>query len=167
MPRPIRPVFILTFLLSFSTILLQRGIFFLLKEYYQISETRSLLIALVTGAIYVAGASLSHPFARRLPERRALLWLLAGLFACVAAGLVLRDFWSLAVIVTVFNLLVGMTWPIVESFATSGQNARQASQSVGGFSMSWSLALPLSIWAGGHLIAAGPRVLFVSALLLL
>ena len=167
MPRLIRPVFVLTFLLSFATILLQRGIFFLFKEYYQISETCSLLLALVTGAIYVAGACLSHPLARHIPERRALLCLLAGLVGCAGAGLGTRDFWALAAIITIFSMLVGMIWPIVESFVTSGQNAQQASKSVGGFSMSWSLALPLSVWTSGHLIAAGPRILFMAALLFL
>ena len=167
MPRLIHPVFALTFLLSFAAILLQRGLFFLFKEYYQISPTKSLLLALVTGAIYVAGASLSQPFTRRLPERRALLCLLAGLLICTGSGLVTRHFWALVISFTVFSMLVGMIWPIVESFATAGQNAQQASRSVGGFSMSWSLALPLSIWAGGHLIAAGPRALFVAALLFL
>ncbi len=167
MSSMLQPVILLTFVLSFAAILIQRGIFFFFNEHHHLSGTQSLLVALVTGAVYVGGACLSHRFTRRVPERRALLLLLGGLAACAAACWFLRGFAAMAAAFTIFSLLTGMTWPVVESFAASVQDARAASRSIGVFSISWSLALPLSVWASGPLIKAGGGWLFAAAVLLL
>jgi MFS family permease len=167
MPRSLKPVLAATFMLSFAAILLQRGIFFFLKEYCQATGMQSLLVALVTGAVYVVGAFLSHRFTRRVPERRALLFLVGGMAACAGACLGVRGIPAFTAVLTVFSLLVGMAWPVMESYATAGLAPQAASRSVGLFSVSWSLALPLSVWAGGHLIGRGQRGLFAAAIVLL
>jgi hypothetical protein len=59
----------LTFIESFSTLLLERGIYFYTRERFAFSASDNLWLALAFGVLYASGAAASHPLARLGGER--------------------------------------------------------------------------------------------------
>src|SRR5690349_18988832 len=69
----------LSFVESFATILLERGLYFFSHERLGYSETENLALAAGFGATYTVGATLSHVLSRRAGDRATLFWTLGVL----------------------------------------------------------------------------------------
>ncbi|MCX5661374.1 MAG: MFS transporter [Planctomycetota bacterium] len=150
----------LSFIESFATVLVERGVYFYSHERLAFDDAANLWLAFGIGAFYVLGALLSHRLAVRLGERRLLLLLLLG---HLASHILLLTVPHLVPFVVVNLLLAGFTgakWPIIESYINAGLDAKQTSRAVGQFNLSWSLAVPFSMAAVGPLIAWQPSSLF-------
>jgi MFS family permease len=157
-------VLVLSFIESFATILLERAIYFYSHERLGYSRAQNLGLALVFGVTYASGAAASHPLARRLGDRRALIasvlvLLLLHLLIAAAPGGVLLPIGFAAV-----GFFEGTKWPVVESYVGAGLEPGQQVGAVGRFNVTWALAVPLALAASGPLIASGePTLLFLSA----
>lgn len=154
-------VLVLSFVESFGTILLERAIYFFSHERLHYSETQNLVLALCFGVPYTLGAALSHPFARRVGDLRALRLIILGLLA--AHVWVALWPWGASLIVgfAIIGLLEGGKWPIIESYVGAGLGASEQLGAVGRFNVSWALAVPLAIALAGPIIASGwPEALF-------
>lgn len=152
-----------TFLEMFSTILVERAVYFYSHDELQFSQEENLWLALAFGCLYVVGALASHPLALRRRERPVLLAAVVaqvGFFALLAS-------WTWPVVLFVGNaalgFLNGLKWPIIESYVSAGRDPRGTSRAVGAFNVTWASTVPLSLVAAGPIIAWWARGLFVLA----
>ena len=153
----------ITFIESFATILVERGVYFYTRGVLGYSDADNLWIALGLGLAYIVGASASHSLALRLGERRLALLSVAGQ---LLAHLVLLASPRGAVLVAgvvAVGLFNGLKWPVIESYVAAGRSPLHVSRAIGRFNMAWSSAVPLSLAAAGPIIAWRPSVLFVLA----
>jgi len=91
---------LIPFLEGFSTVLMERGIYFYAHRYLHFSGVLNLALAPAFGGAYVAGALSSHHLCRRWGEGRFMRWCLFGQVV-FHGGLFLRP--------TVVGVFVGMT----------------------------------------------------------
>ncbi|MEO0588314.1 MAG: MFS transporter, partial [Planctomycetota bacterium] len=156
-------LYVLTFVESVATILLERGVYFFTTERLGFGEVSNLTLALCFGVAYAVGALASHSVAERVGERRLLLGSLIGL-AVVHAGIAA---WPtglpIAVGFTLIGLGSGLKWPVVESFLGAGLDERQMRRALGRFNVTWSTAVPLTVGAAGLLVAFAPAWVFFAA----
>jgi hypothetical protein len=148
---------------SFSTVLVQRGVYFYTREALGFGENQNLLLALGMGAVYVIGALLSHRVAKRFGERQALLGALIGQVAMLVSVWQGPRGWLLASGSLLFSGLNGMMWPIVESYISAGRTPLAASRAIGRFNIAWSVPVPLAIWSSGPIIRHLDSGLFLFA----
>lgn len=153
---------LLTFLESFASMMVQRGVYFFCRHRLGFSDVENLWLALVFGATYVVGALSSHPLAVRLREKPLLI----GTLAAQLVLHVLLGIWASpgAVFVSVGLLgwLNGCKWPLVESYASAGHDPRHTAHAVGRFNLSWAMAGPVALVAAGPLIAFRANALFLA-----
>jgi predicted MFS family arabinose efflux permease len=160
-------VLILSFVESFSTIVLERGIYFYSHERLHFTQNENLWLALGFGVFYIAGALASHRLARGLGERRALGACLGALLALHIAITWVPSGPMLVVGFALVGLLEGAKWPVVESYVAAGLGPREQLRAIGRFNLSWALAVPLALGLSGPLMAlGGPRALFGITVLL-
>ncbi|MEI7901808.1 MAG: hypothetical protein WCK89_16260 [bacterium] len=153
----------LTFVESFVTILIERGVYFYTCHTLGFSDRDNLLLALAFGLVYAATAVVSHWCTKWWGERN-LLWL--TLFSQLVVTLAMAALPSAGVVVAgtiLLGGLYGLKWPVLESYMLAGDTPSRAVSTVGRFSMSWSIAIPLALAAAGPLIGAGRIWLFLAA----
>ena len=153
---------VLTFLQSFGSVLLSRGVYFYTHDRLAWGRAENLLLGLAYGVVYIAGAWISHAVAARAGERRALLGVLALL---VAAHLVIY-FWpsgtSLALGLPAISFLLGIKWPIIESYMSAGETPSELLRTSARYNVTWASSVPLGLAASGSLIASpNPELLFL------
>ncbi|MCG3179336.1 MAG: hypothetical protein BIFFINMI_01670 [Phycisphaerae bacterium] len=157
----LRRLLAITFIESFATIVVERGIYFFTENRLGFTASANLWLALAFGVTYVVGAVFSHRVSRRLGERRLLGLMLLGQ-TLAHAGLAVN-----AGPVAVFLLsgaiggLNGMKWPLIESYVSAGRGPKQAAAAVGQFSIAWAASVPLALVATGPLIRWLPAGMFV------
>lgn len=160
MNRPLRVLWI-TFIESFATICVERGVYFLAHEHLNFTAQMNLYLALAFGVTYVVGALASHKTALRFSERSLLLACLTGMFVCHVA----MATWIHPVMIfagtTALGAINGMKWPVLESYVGAGLTPKLSSQAIGRFNIAWSSAVPLCLVAAGPLINYDPRAIFL------
>lgn len=160
----LRRILWLTFVESFGTILLERGLYFYTNDILHFSDTQNLWLALAFGVTYVAAAAGSHRAAVRFGERRVLLtslWLLLGLHLAL---MLIQSPVALVAAFPLVGALQGLKWPIVESFVSAGRGPSELVRVLGRFNTSWAIAVPLALASSGTLIASAfPGALFAAA----
>jgi MFS family permease len=162
-----RRLLLVTFLESFGTVLLERGIYFFTADRLRYSEPENLWLALAFGVAYVGGALASHRLTTRWKERSVLLGTLVALLLLHAA--LSRDTHSRSVrfLFPLIGLLQGLKWPVVESFISAGRSPAELVRLLGQFNVSWALSVPAALIAAGPIIASGrPELFFESAALI-
>jgi MFS family permease len=160
-------ILVLSFVESFATILLERGIYFYSHEQLGFSETDNLWLALCFGVVYALGALSSHRLTRSVSERQALVACLVGLLVVHVAVASSPSGWVLGVGFTLVGLLEGAKWPIIESYVASGLAPREQLGAIGRFNLSWALAVPIALGLTGPIISSGhPRWLFALTVVL-
>lgn len=160
MPLPLFLLMTMTVLESVASALIQTGIFFYTQHRLGFTATDNLLLAVLHGSVYIAGALASHPVSARLGERRTLLTIL-GIQATVTAALPwLPGSAAIWFGSPVLLALYGVKWPVVETFVVAGRTPRQASRVIGRFNVTWSTATAMMGLGMGALIALGASPLF-------
>src|SRR5687768_7419474 len=114
-----RRLLLVTFLESFGTVLLERGLYFFTSDRLRYSEQQNLWLALSFGVAYVGGALVSHRLAERSKERSVLLGSLVALFVLHVALALDANLRSVSLVFPVIGLLQGLKWPVVESFISA------------------------------------------------
>ena len=161
----------ITFLESFAAVLLQRAIFFYTKDRLDFSDLANLCLALVAGVTYVAGALLSHAISARAGERRTLWAVIAGqlLVSGIVAGFVhvVADVAATSVLlfvaIGVLGALMGVKWPLIESYTSAGLAPAASARAIGRFNFAWASSIPVSLAVAGPLIATSRWALFAVA----
>jgi hypothetical protein len=142
-----------TFLESFATICVERGIYFFTEHELAFSDAANLWLALLFGLFYIAGALTSHRLAHRTSEKHVLAFTLVGQAVVVAA----LAAWPVPVMVYVSGALLGWLngtkWPVVESYVSAGLTPRRTASVIGRFNVCWAVAVPSSLVVAGPMIA--------------
>ena len=154
---------VITFIESFATICVEKGIFFYAEDVLGFSEALNLWVALAFGAAYVAGAFASHRVAARIGEKRLLIVTVAGQLVVHLALTFHAGEAAVFVGSAMIGLLNGLKWPVVESYVTAGHSPRMVSRTLGRFNVTWASAVPISVALAGTIIGAWPRGLFALA----
>ncbi len=158
---------LVSFLESFGTVLLERGIYFFTADRLRYSEPQNLTLALCFGVAYVVGALASHRLTTRWKERSVLLGCLSGLL--VLHVLLSLDTHSRSVpfVFPLIGLLQGLKWPPIESFVSAGRSPAELVRLLGQFNVAWAFAVPAALVVAGPIIASGrPEAFFECAALL-
>jgi hypothetical protein len=154
-------VLVLSFLESFATILLERGMYFFSHERLGYSEAENLWLAAGFGLTYAVGAASSHVLARRIGDRATLACTISALTALHVAMQYAPSGWFLTLGFVLVGLCEGAKWPVVESYVACGLGPAAQLGAVGRFNISWAAAVPLALVATGPIVAhAEPRALF-------
>ena len=141
-----------TFVQSFATILLERGLYFYTEDQLGFSDTANLALALMFGSCYALGAFSSAALTRRRGERLTLFGALAGLgVLCLILALFPQPV-VLCIAYAGIGLLIGIKWPIIESYVTAGATPDRILRVLGHFNIAWSGAIPLGLAATGLMI---------------
>jgi MFS family permease len=161
MPTALVAVFVLTFIESIGTTLLQRGVYFYTHEILQYSQAQNMWLALGSGVVYVAGAYFSHAACERVGERRLLFAVLFVLGATHTLVGSLRGAWVVPLGFITASGLQGLKWPIIESFVSAGVTPDRLLRLLGRYNATWAIAVALAVSASGVLIASSsPSLLF-------
>ena len=162
-----RLLLILTFLQSAATILLERGLYFYTESRLHFSDIENLILALLFGTMYAAGALNSHRITASRGEKPTLRAILLGLLLLMSLMLLSPGRLIIWGGFAGIGLLEGMKWPIIESYLTAGATPARAMKVLGRFNVAWSSAVPLSLIVAGPMMGSGsPRSFIVLALLL-
>ncbi len=162
MTRLQRLLFI-TFIESFATILVERGVYFYSHARLHFDDTNNLWLALGIGAFYVIGALNSHRLARRWSEKQFLTILLICHVAAHVSLAVFANVLPFVLINLALAAITGAKWPLIESYVHAGRTASQTARAVGQFSLAWALSVPPAMAAVGPLIKLGSWPLFAAA----
>ena len=159
-----RRLLLLTFVQSFATILLERGVYFYTEDVLGFGRVANLGLALVFGLLYAAGAMLSHRVTAARGERPTLNAAVAGL-ALLNLTLALRpSATTLWLGFAGIAFLEGMKWPVVETYVTAGATPARTMAVLGRFNIAWSSAIPVGLIVAGPIIGSGsPAMLFALA----
>lgn len=161
--RSFRRLGLLSFQESLATIFVERGIYFFTHDRLGYGDVANLWLSLGFGGLYVVGALASHHLSRRTGERRLLGLVLAGQLLLHAAMAWYRGpVWIFASASTL-GLLHGLKWPLIESFVSAGQSARDTARSLGRFSLCWASAVPISLGVSGWLTQQWEPAVFAAA----
>ncbi|MEM1210109.1 MAG: MFS transporter [Planctomycetota bacterium] len=153
-------LYVITFVESVASILLERGIYFLTTDRLAFGDAANLWIALAFGVAYGVGALASHPIADRIGERRLLMASIVGLAVLHLLLAVWPTAWGIAVMFPAVALVTGLKWPVIESYVGAGLDERQTRHAFGRFNLTWSTAVPLTIGGAGLLTAYLPSWVF-------
>jgi hypothetical protein len=154
---------LISFLESFATVCVERGIYFFGTEKLQFSDQTNLWLALGFGLAYMSGAMLSHRFARLLREKPQLV---IALWAQVLVHLGLALLWRRPEFIFIGNMTLGFLngakWPVIESYIGAGRGTADTARAIGWFNIAWAAAVPLALIFAGPVIGSNyPQFLFV------
>ena len=162
----LRLLLLFSFVQSFATICIERGLMFLAHDRLGFSDEMNLWLAMSLGVAYVAGSLCSHRVSAAIGERRLLLVVIAAeMVICAAMGVWLSPLWVF-VGNAVMGGLDGLKWPVVESYISAGRSPLMKAKAVGRFNIAWSLSVPLAMLPAGTIIKVwAPGLLFLPAAL--
>jgi MFS family permease len=159
----LRLLVLMTFLESYATIIVERGLYFFTDQQLQFTVVMNLAVALSLGAAYVLGAMVSHRLAEPFGERRMIGLCIVGQLAVHLVMAIWPTTLSMFIGATLIGGLNGLKWPIVESYVGAGRDQWSMAKAVGRFNLAWASAVPLSLAATGPIIAIWPAGLFYLA----
>jgi hypothetical protein len=157
-----RALLALTFLQSFGSVLLSRGVYFYTHDRLAWGRAENLLLGLAYGAVYIAGAMASHAVTARAGERRSLLVLLMLLVALHLVIYLWPTGQALALGLPAISFLLGIKWPIIESYMSAGETPTELLRTSARYNITWASSVPLGLAVSGSLIASPePELLFL------
>jgi MFS family permease len=154
---------VITFIQSFGSTLIERGLYFYSQDRLGFTEAENLGMALGFGVAYVVGAVASHGLARRLSEKRVLGFALVAQFLAQGAMFAHPAAWLVVAMNTLLGTLMGLMWPLVESYIGAGHTPADQAAAVGRFNLAWASSIPLALAAAGPLIGFWSPGLFAAA----
>ncbi len=156
--RPLVLGLLLTFLASIGSGAVTSGIYFLTESALGYGRLRNYALALVMGLAYIVGAAGIGSALRTwlaglvCPRNLGIILLMAvgvtaplPVFVAGSPSLV-PPAWTLWTLVTVFGLLTGCTWPIVEAYISGGRRGSNLRSAIGWFNIVWASAVIVSMW---------------------
>lgn len=144
----------IAFIESFATVLLERGIYFYMHDRLAVSDRGNLYLALIFGIVYVVGAMASHPIAKRIGEKRAMVAAVTGMATMHLLLALSPTRLTIFIGFPLVGALNGLRWPIMESYVSAGLTPRHTARMVGRYNIHWSAAVPLALVASGPMIAS-------------
>jgi len=152
---------LISFLESFATVLIQRGLYFYTEDVLHYTQLQNLMLAVPVGGLYIFSALISHRMTQRFGEKPVLIVSLVAQLLFIVPVF----FWPSEIIIwigaSLFNFCGGFKWPILQSYVSAGRTPKQTAKPLGRFNMTWASAVPISIVVCGPIINYFPRGLFI------
>ncbi|MCX5654952.1 MAG: MFS transporter [Planctomycetota bacterium] len=163
---PLGRLLVITFIESFATTLIERGVYFYSHDRLGFTDGENLGLALGFGAAYALGALASHRISHRMSEKRLLVATLIAQFAGFATLFFSAGATLLVAMNTVLGCINGLKWPVIESYVNAGRTPAAQARAVGLFNISWAPAVAVALVLAGPLIGWWSPSLFAAAGLL-
>lgn len=150
--QPLLPLLAIVASNSLGTGAIMNGIFFLARREYRFDEEQNLLLGLILGGTYIAGAVGTGPLIRRLTRTTGLGHRSALIAIHITMGLLCflpvlsGAAWGVWVFAMLYSPLCGALWPIVESYLSGGRRGQSLRHAVGMFNLVWATAVVVSYW---------------------
>jgi hypothetical protein len=142
-----------TFLISIGTGVFWNGLPFVAKHAYGFSAQRNFLLFAVMGGLYMIGAfkagAVTRLVGRSLSPRTLLISVtLTQALLCLAPVLFAGE-WALWFAAIGVTLSASISWPLMESYLTSGRHGRDMRSAIGWFNITWmgAVCIPLILMA--------------------
>ncbi|MCL4221886.1 MAG: hypothetical protein KJZ65_11025 [Phycisphaerales bacterium] len=156
--RPLVLGLLLTSLASIGSGAVTSGIYFLTESALNYDRPHNYTLALVMGIAYIVGAA-GIGSALRTSLTKLVSTRTVGVFLLLAVGFTaplpvlvvgsrtaVPPAWTLWTLVTVFGLLTGCLWPIVEAYISGGRRGSNLRSAIGWFNIVWASAVIVSMW---------------------
>lgn len=157
-----------TWLNSLGSGILWSGVPFVAERQYGFTERENLALALAESVVYVVVALRSGPTLRALGARFGLTprgWLAAVLgLQAAASTLALAGAWGVVVAGLAISAAGAATWPVMESYVSSGRHGGSMRRAIGAFNVTWMSATGVALLGMGPLVASGHANLSLLAL---
>jgi predicted MFS family arabinose efflux permease len=159
----LRLLLLISFIESFATVCVERGVYFFATGKLNFTRTENLWLAVWFGLAYAAGAFGSHRLSARFKEKRMLL---ATLWAQVLTHAALAVLWRRPEFIfagtAVLGMINGIKWPVIESYISAGRSPSATASTVGYFNIAWAAAVPVALVVAGPILGTQyPWLLFV------
>lgn len=159
---PIGPIFAVSALNSLSTTVLTNAIFFLTAEAYKFDASRNFLLGLTMGLSYIVGSLAAGPVLRftrtrtnPIQDRTVLICVIAALGTSCSIPWIFRfaeSSWPIWVQTTLYSIISGLLWPIIESYLSGGRTGETLRSALGKWNVLWSGAGAIGIFLVSPLI---------------
>jgi hypothetical protein len=163
---PLGRLLVITFIESFATTLIERGVYFYSQDRLGFTDGENLGLALGFGGAYALGALASHRISHRMSEKRLLVATLIAQFAGFATLFFSAGATLLVAMNTLLGCINGLKWPVIESYVNAGRTPAAQARAVGLFNISWAPAVAVALVLAGPLIGWWSPSLFAAAGLL-
>ncbi len=159
-PTPVWAALLFTFVANMTAAVVAIGVFFVAETGFGFGARRNLILGLVMGGTYIAGALGVGPALRAasakiawITARLVLAFLLIVMGLCSASmalahegALGARAAWVIWPAIGICSTAMGGLWPIVESYVTGGRRGDDLRRVVGWFNVTWSVGIVLTAW---------------------
>ena len=125
--------------------------FFWAKGKFGYTDTENLLLAAANGLGYVIGAGLGGRIADRVGYDRTLAWCLAGMAAVMLLGWIPSWHYTPFVVVALYSLLFGPTWPAIEAAILRSAGSASVPDRLGLFNVIWAFGDGVGFFLSGPL----------------
>lgn len=160
---PIWATFTITWINNLGAATALIAVYFIAKSRFGFTATESLLLGLLQGVTYIAGAMTagmgSRLFAgpgRAMSTRSLLMLIQLALFALCLLPIVAKERWAIWVLVGVYSPVTGWLWPVIESFFSAGRSGESLRKASSAFNLSWASSQVLTFWAISPFMKSDP-----------
>lgn len=159
--RDLRIAYTVEFVTCLGTNLLLLGVYFYTHARLGWTLKQNFLLAAGQGLVGACGSLLAHPISTRLGRRGGLIATYIAMALVAAAALAAQSSALITALLLTYTLLTAFTWPLLESFVSTGVHGHDLSRRVGTYNLFWSGAGVLILAANGVLIEYAPWAVFV------
>ncbi|HEY8667847.1 MAG TPA: MFS transporter [Tepidisphaeraceae bacterium] len=131
---------------------LQIGVFFYTTHLLGWSLKQNFLLSAGQGLSYVVGALSAHPLAK-LGRQRILAIIFATMAAIIALPLVFCNSPTIAICLLFYTLMIGITWPILESLLSANLDPQALSRRLGLYNIIWAATGAIAVACSGAIIS--------------
>ncbi|MCK9196108.1 MAG: hypothetical protein M0P16_03925 [Syntrophales bacterium] len=149
---PSKIIFYLVVLInSYAAVYYSGFLFFYVRDRFGFSDLENLLLAALSGLVYIFAAWQGGVFAERFGYVRGLYGGLIGVAISLAAGLLWDSVAGQVIVFAVWTVSVCFTWPALEAIVSEGGGAR-LSDMVGMYNVTWAVGAAVAYFTAGLLL---------------
>lgn len=149
---PSKIIFVLVeFINSYAAVYYANFLFFYVRDRFGFSGFENLLLAALSGFIYIFAAWQGGAFAERYGYVRGLYTGLIGVAISLAAGLITDSVAGQVIVFAAWTVSICFTWPALEAIVSEGGGAR-LSDRVGIFNVTWAVGAAVAYFTAGLLL---------------
>jgi MFS family permease len=149
---PSKIIFFLVELInSYAAVYYSNFLFFYVRDRFGFSGLENLLLAALSGLVYIFAAWQGGAFAERFGYVRALYVGFIGVAISLAAGLLWDSVAGQVIVFAVWTASICFTWPALEAIISEGGGAR-LSDMVGIFNVTWAVGASVAYFTAGLLL---------------
>ncbi|MFA5181512.1 MAG: MFS transporter [Syntrophales bacterium] len=151
MSRPKIIFFLVELINSYAAVYYANFLFFYVRDRFGFTELENLLLAALSGLVYVFAAWQGGAFAERFGYVRGLCVGLTGVAISLAAGLFWDSVAGQVIVFAAWTISICFTWPALSAIVSEGGGAR-LSDMVGIYNITWAVGAAVAYFTAGLLL---------------